>query len=53
MIYMWSKKDCDYCRKACEILDKYGYDYTDFTLGTDYSKADFMKAFPNEKTFPQ
>jgi len=53
MIYMWSKEDCGYCKKACEELDKYGYDYTKFSLGSHYSKADFISRFPDGKTFPQ
>ena len=50
-VEIYSKVNCIYCDRAKMKLQKYNPKI--HMLDTDYSKDDFLKKFPNAKTFPQ
>ena len=50
-VEIYSKTNCGYCDKAKMRLQKYNPKI--YMLNKDYSSNDFLKKFPNAKTFPQ
>ena len=50
-VEIYSKLNCVFCDKAKMRLQKYNPKIQ--MLDKDYNKEDFLKKFPNAKTFPQ
>ena len=50
-VEIFSKNNCIFCDKAKIRLNK--YKPIIHMLDQDYTKGDFLKKFPNAKTFPQ
>tara|TARA_B100001123_G_C15201427_1_gene983516 strand:- start:294 stop:533 length:240 start_codon:yes stop_codon:yes gene_type:complete len=50
-VEIYSKTNCSYCDKAKIRLQKFKPQI--LMLDQDYTREDFMKKFPNAKTFPQ
>ena len=50
-VNIYSKHNCSFCDKAKIRLNKYNPKI--HIINEDYTKEDFIKKFPNEKTFPQ
>ena len=48
---IYSKNNCVFCDKAKIRLAKYNPQI--FMLEKDFTREDFLKKFPNAKTFPQ
>ena len=48
---IYSKNNCVFCDKAKIRLAKYNPQI--FMLDKDFTREDFLKKFPNAKTFPQ
>lgn len=51
-IRIFSKPDCPYCDQAKNLLNMKGYTYTEFVVGEDVTREEFMESFPNVKTVP-
>ncbi len=50
-IEIYSKTNCGFCDRAKVRLQKYNPKI--LMLDKDYTREDFLKKFPNAKTFPQ
>ena len=50
-VNIYSKHNCSFCDKAKIRLNKYNPKI--HIINEDYTKEDFIKKFPNTKTFPQ
>ena len=50
-VEIYSKTNCGYCDRAKMRLQRYNPKI--HMLDKDYSRDDFLKKFPNAKTFPQ
>jgi glutaredoxin len=51
-IRIFSKPECSYCEQAKQLLNVKGLTFTEFVVGEDVSREDFMSSFPNVKTVP-
>lgn len=51
-IRIFSKPDCTYCNQAKNLLNSKGYSFTEFVIGQDVTREEFMESFPNVKTVP-
>jgi len=51
--FVYSKEGCPYCVKAKDLLDFYGFPYTEMKLDVDFTREELFKKFPHAKTFPQ
>ena len=51
-IRMFTKPDCPFCVQAKDLLSAKGFSYTEFELGKDLTKEEFIEQFPNVKTVP-
>lgn len=51
-IRIFSKPDCIYCNQAKNLLNSKGYSFTEFVIGQDVTREEFMESFPNVKTVP-
>ena len=51
-IRMFTKPDCPFCVQAKELLSAKGFSYSEFELGKDLTKEEFIEKFPNVKTVP-
>ena len=51
-IRVFTKNDCPFCVQAKQLLNNKGYSFTEFVLGEDMTKEDFVEAFPKVKTVP-
>ena len=53
MIEIWSKPNCVFCDKAEMLCKMKSLEYKKYMLDVDYSTDEFMKKFPDARTFPQ
>ena len=53
MIEIWSKPYCVFCDKAEMLCKMKSLEYKKYMLDVDYSTDEFMKKFPDARTFPQ
>lgn len=51
-IRVFTKNDCPFCVQAKQLLQNKGYTYTEFVIGEDIDRDDFVSAFPKVKTVP-
>ena len=51
--YVFSKDGCGYCDRLTEFMDSKQVPYEKFTLGTDFSREEFIEKFGYNSTFPQ
>ncbi len=47
------KEYCPYCVKAKALLDMKGIEYTEKTIGLDYTKEQLLEILPTARTVPQ
>lgn len=53
-IRIYGKENCQYCTKAKAILDRYGWEYTYYIVGVDYTKEHLQSLVDvNPLTVPQ
>lgn len=54
-ITLYSKVDCLWCDKAKQLLEEFGFEYTELKLGEDYTKDELKAKLPfvNRLTVPQ
>ncbi len=50
---IYSKDFCPYCEDAKILLKAKNIEYTEYVVGVDISRDDFLKKIPNAKTVPQ
>jgi glutaredoxin 3 len=51
-IRIFTKNDCPFCVQAKNLLRNKGYSYSEFVLGEDIDREDFLANFPTVKTVP-
>ena len=51
-IRIFTKNDCPFCVQAKQLLQNKGYSYSEFVLGEDIDREDFLANFPKVKTVP-
>jgi glutaredoxin 3 len=51
-IRVFTKNDCPFCVQAKQLLTNKGFSYSEFVLGEDIDKEDFLSHFPDVKTVP-
>ena len=51
-IVVYTKPDCHFCLKAKMMLDEKNITYSNFILGKDITKADFMMRYPGVNSVP-
>lgn len=51
-IRMFTKPDCPFCVQAKDLLSAKNFTYSEFELGKDLTKEEFLEQFPNVKTVP-
>ena len=52
-ITVYSKTDCPYCKKVCELFDALKINYVVYRLDEHFSKRSFFNEFGEGTTFPQ
>ena len=52
-IIIFSKENCSYCLYVKKLFDELNLEYTEFTLGEHFAKADHYKKFGMNATFPK
>ena len=52
-ITVYSKTDCPYCKKVCELFDALKINYVVYRLDEHFSKRSFYNEFGEGATFPQ
>jgi len=52
MIKIYSKDECAYCMDAKSLMTQKGLDYTEMMIGTDITREEFMKEYPNIRSVP-
>ena len=50
---IWSKKNCQYCVDAKEMLIERGYQIDEIVIGINAKKEDLLKVVPDARTVPQ
>jgi glutaredoxin len=50
---IYTRDQCEYCRKLKVILDSFTVKYVQFKLGEDFSREEFYVMFGEGSTFPQ
>lgn len=53
MIEIWGKPNCTYCDQAKSLCERRELKYIYKTLGTDFTREEILKEFPDARTFPQ
>lgn len=51
-VLIYTKKPCQYCDKAKNLMKTKSISYTEIELGIDMFKEDFMALFPEQRTVP-
>jgi glutaredoxin len=51
-IRVFTKPDCPFCVQAKDLLSAKGFSYSEFELGKDLTKEEFVEQFPKVKTVP-
>jgi len=52
MIEIYTKRYCDYCSKAKELLNSFYIPYKEYVIGEDISRDWVLENFPHVKTVP-
>ena len=50
---IYTRDNCEYCRKLKVILDSFNVKYVQFKLDEDFSRQEFYAIFGEGSTFPQ
>ena len=50
---IYTRDNCEYCRKLKVILDSFTVKYTQFKLDEDFSRDEFYMMFGEGSTFPR
>ena len=50
---IYTRENCEYCRKLKVILDSFDVKYIQFKLDEDFSREEFYVMFGEGSTFPQ
>jgi len=50
---IYSKDNCPYCDSAKILLKSKQIEYTEFNVGRDITRDEFLEQFPNARTVPQ
>ena len=50
---IFTRDNCEYCRKLKVILDSFSVNYVQFKLDVDFSPEEFYAMFGEGSTFPQ
>lgn len=50
---IYSRDNCIYCDRAKELLESANIEYTEYKIGRDLSREEFLEKFPNTRTVPQ
>ena len=51
-IRVFTKPDCPFCVQAKDLLSVKGFSYSEFELGKDLTREEFIEKFPDVKTVP-
>lgn len=51
-IVIYTKDSCSYCVKAKTLISIKNLEYTEYKLGVDITRDDFISSFPEQKTLP-
>jgi glutaredoxin len=51
-IRVFTKPDCPFCVQAKDLLSAKGFSYSEFELGKDLTREEFIEKFPDVKTVP-
>lgn len=52
MIVLYSKDNCKFCEMAKDLLKTKQFDFTEYRIGKDITREEFMEQFPNIRTAP-
>ena len=52
-LFIFTRKQCEYCRKLKIVLDSFNVQYTQYELDVDFEKYEFYGQFGEGATFPQ
>ncbi len=50
---IYTRDNCEYCRKLKVVLDSFSVRYIQFNLDKDFSREEFYMIFGEGSTFPQ
>ena len=50
---IYTRNNCEYCRKLKVVLDSFTVKYIQFKLDEDFSREEFYSMFDEGSTFPQ
>ena len=50
---IYSKDLCPYCDRAKALLSSKHIEFTEFKIGRDLTREEFLERFPNARTVPQ
>lgn len=50
---IYTRDNCEYCRKLKVVLDSFSVKYIKFNLDEDFSREEFYTMFGEGSTFPQ
>ena len=50
---IYSKDNCPYCDRAKVLLSSKDINFTEFKIGRDLTREEFLERFPNARTVPQ
>lgn len=53
MFEIYTKDDCKYCNLLKNALKQLNINYTSYTLGTDFTREEFISKFNEPHTFPR
>ena len=52
-ILIYTKDGCPYCEKIKQVFQIKEWQYTEYKLGRDFTREEFLNEFPTESTFPR
>ena len=50
---IYSKDSCPYCDRAKALLNSKQIEFTEFKIGRELTREEFLEKFPNVRTVPQ
>jgi glutaredoxin len=53
MIEIYSKPNCPYCDMAKNVVRGASLQFTEYVVGSDVTREEFLQKFPNSRTVPQ
>ena len=52
-IKIYTSKNCGYCAKMKELLNRMDLEYTEYRIGNNFTHEQFQAIFPNAAGYPQ